>query len=82
MRCRKRGQQRPVSLNQKQNDLLRELAENGGIDEIFGAVELVLGTEWQKGVDVETRELAHAKFLALGMVRRQIRKLIGADDGG
>lgn len=69
-------------MNQKQNDLLRELAENGGIDEIFGAVELVLGTEWQKGVDVETRELAHAKFLALGMVRRQIRKLIGADDGG
>lgn len=71
-----------MPLTQKQNDLLRELAENGGIDEIFGNVELVLGTEWRKGADVEARELAHAKWLALGMVRREIRKLIGADDGG
>ncbi len=82
MRCRKREQRRPVLLTQKQTDLLRELAENGGIDEIFGNVELVIGVAWRSCETVEARELQHAKFLALGLVRRQIRKLIGADDGG
>ncbi len=71
-----------MALTQKQHDLLRELSENGGIDEIFGNVELVIGAEWRKGVDVDAREMIHAKYLALRDVRREIRKLIGADDGG
>lgn len=74
-----------MALTQKQLDLLRELSEGGGIDHIFGNVELVIGAEWRIGETVEARELSHAKFLALRHIRREIRKLIGAgdiDDGG
>lgn len=71
-----------MALTSKQLDLLRDFSEAGGIDEVFGAVELVIGSAWRTGETVEARELAHAKYLALRDVRREIRKLIGATDGG
>ena len=81
MICRTRGR-RVVALTSKQSDLLAQLVEAGGLDEIMQEVELRIMVEWRTADDVNGRELAHAKHLALRDVRREIRKLAGTNDDG
>ncbi len=69
-------------MTSKQTSLLRELVEGGGVAEIFDSVTEAITTEWRQGEDAADREASYAKLMALRDVRREIRKLIGADDGG
>jgi len=57
------------------------LADLGGINELFEAVELRIATEWRLATDLEARELSHAKLLALRDVRREVRIYIEVDHG-
>lgn len=71
-----------MALTPRKHELWKELADRGGINELFEAVELKIATEWRLGTDLEARELSHAKLLALRDVRREVRIFIGIDDGG
>lgn len=71
-----------MSLTQKQLETLQELADQDVFTWIMETVGDTITNEWKAGTDVEAREQAHAKFLALRDVRRQIRKLIGRNDDG
>jgi hypothetical protein len=71
-----------VELTRKQSDLLQQLVEADGLDAIMETVSDRITAEWRAADNLGTREQAHAKYMALRDVRREIRKLIGTNDDG
>lgn len=59
-------------MNRRHSELLKELAETGGIDKLIEAARNVFADEWINSENATQREEIYAKVMGLREVRKQI----------